>query len=421
MKFCEQCGNKLPDTGLFCEQCGTKVPLIEESIEKEIVFFKGDLNEKIHTDTNSNNNEYTGGNISSKKSKKIPIFLTSLILVSGVIGGFFWLNQNPKLAFSGETSETTSVSTETKKNTEATIESQETTYSSSSESETVESSSVDTQESLMEIISEDPHDTSTFSIHKIEESVRPELGFLPNPTGFYFSEIGNDDAVYSYNGNEAIRSASIIKLFLLESFFTCVRNGEMNLGDTYTLQSFDKVGGTGVLSTYADGYEITHEELARLMIVESDNTAGNILINLLGGPKLVTQYIREKGYNQTSLGRLFMDSDAISNGYDNYTSAEDVGRLLENMYLEGNQNELNILRQTKNKQKLPYALGSDVAVYNKTGEYSDYGVENDGCIFEKNGIAYVVVFLSQDGNSQNQIAAMQNIGNNIYQEFLGGE
>lgn len=415
MKFCEHCGKRLKEDGLFCEHCGAKIPQltneekrIEQSSSSQV---KQDSHDEIPEREPIQSEKETSDSPQQKKSKKIPLILLGFLLVGGIAtGGYFWMNNKPKIDSAEQSTKETKVSSSTSE-INSLSETSESTKESSKESETIEST----------VVSDEGVKKTEISLQQIEDLVQPELGLLANPTSFYFSQIGNKDNVYSYNGTESIRSASIIKLFILDSFFANVQNGGMNLEEKYTLQSYDKVGGTGVLSTYADGYEVTYQELARLMIVESDNTAGNILINLLGGPELLTQYIREQGYSHTSLERLFLDSDALSKGYDNYTSAEDIGHLLETLYTKGPKSELNILRETKNKQKLPYAVGDDVTVYNKTGEYSDYGVENDGCIFEKDGTAYVVVFLSQDGDSNNQISAMQNIGSNIYHELLGGE
>nr|WP_277989395.1 serine hydrolase [Enterococcus hulanensis] len=231
---------------------------------------------------------------------------------------------------------------------------------------------------------------------------------------------------YEKSGTAPIRAASIIKLFLMEAFYREVNEGTIRLDEPYVLKDTDKVSGTGVLQNYAEGTELTYEDLIRHMIVDSDNTAGNIVMNILGGPENITKFIYTQGFNDTRIERKFVDSTALAAGKDNYTSAVDVGNLLKKIYQRKavspryDQQMLEILKYNKNHSKLPKEIDSEVNVYNKTGEYTDYGVQNDACIFETNRNAYVVVVLSEDGDESQQVSAMNEFGRQLC-ELLGKE
>ena len=103
------------------------------------------------------------------------------------------------------------------------------------------------------------------------------------------------------------------------------------MDQTIILHAQDKVGGAGVLTHYADGSELSLDTLLRLMITESDNTATNIVIDLLG-MESINDYIRRGGYADTVLQRKMMDMDAVFAGRENYTSAPDLGHFFQKLY-----------------------------------------------------------------------------------------
>lgn len=71
----------------------------------------------------------------------------------------------------------------------------------------------------------------------------------------------------------------------------------------------------------------TLEKLLELMITKSDNTATNIIIDMIG-VEAVNRYLVMNGYKDTQLKRKMMDMTAIREGCENYTSASDLGTFL---------------------------------------------------------------------------------------------
>lgn len=62
------------------------------------------------------------------------------------------------------------------------------------------------------------------------------------------------------------------------------------------------------------------------MIIHSDNTATNLMIDRLGMDR-VNRYLKEHGYKDTTLRRKMMDFDAAKKGAENMTTVRDVGLL----------------------------------------------------------------------------------------------
>lgn len=425
MQFCEQCGKKLASGASFCEECGapvakaenekTESSKIDEQMDsKEVAKKEPEIQQNFQTDRTIEepatkeiqNNQQSQGN---KNNQYVGLAII-LILVAG---GIFWFVNSSN---NNSTENNVTASSEVDSALETSSQEKQEETSSETSSESIEESSEElTKEQVI------------FDAKKVEEFVNQSTGRLANPTGVYISPIVDRAIPYEEDADLSLRSASIVKLFIMETFYHQVNEGYIRLNEIYTLQAHDKVGGSGILQSYDVGTQLSYEELVRHMIVDSDNTAGNILINLLGGPQALTKLANDRGYKETKIERHFVDTKALENGYDNYTSARDVGELLMNIYrhqavsVPYDQQMLTILSENKNRSKLPAQIGSEVTVYNKTGEYGDYGVQNDACIFEKDGQAYVIVVLSQDGNESAQIQAMNQLGLDVYNEFLKGE
>ena len=84
---------------------------------------------------------------------------------------------------------------------------------------------------------------------------------------------------YGLHENERVRTASTIKLAIMVTVFDAVEHGHAKWTDKLTLHDSDKVAGTGVLGEFSDGMQFPIRDLVHLMIVVSDNTATNLLLD----------------------------------------------------------------------------------------------------------------------------------------------
>ena len=238
----------------------------------------------------------------------------------------------------------------------------------------------------------------------------------------YVSRIGNENEVVV--NEQPQRAASTIKLFIMLTTYSKANANELDLDSIHRLYEDEKVGGTGIIQDMPGGSELTIRELIRLMIVESDNTAANIMIDELGGFESINQMISKMGCYNTALNRKMMDTNALESGIDNYTSAKDLGVIMKKLYMntlisEEYDNEmLSILSHNTDHSKLPYHLPYGATVFNKTGTYSTYGVENDVAIIANENGAFVVSVMTQDGSAVEQIDAMKSLGLNLYENIL---
>jgi len=100
-------------------------------------------------------------------------------------------------------------------------------------------------------------------------------------------------AIVPLDGSDAIRAhgdarmptASTYKVYLLAALYAAHAAGRLSLDARVVYESDDKTRGSGVLKLLAPGLAPTLRDLARLMIVVSDNAATNVVTRALGGPQ----------------------------------------------------------------------------------------------------------------------------------------
>lgn len=109
-------------------------------------------------------------------------------------------------------------------------------------------------------------------------------------------------AVYSLGGDERVRTASTIKLAVMVAAFRAVAEGRVAFGEPLTLRNEDKVSGSGVMHELSDGVQLPLGDVMRLMIVLSDNTATNLLIDRLTADSANAEMER-LGLTKTRLNR----------------------------------------------------------------------------------------------------------------------
>jgi len=83
----------------------------------------------------------------------------------------------------------------------------------------------------------------------------------------------------SLRGDETFPTASLIKVPILVTLYDLAEKQQISLDDPLTVLSIDQVPGTGVLQFMHSGMSLSVRDAAWLMIVLSDNTATNLLLD----------------------------------------------------------------------------------------------------------------------------------------------
>jgi beta-lactamase class A len=191
------------------------------------------------------------------------------------------------------------------------------------------------------------------------------------------------------NPDKLFPSASLAKVPIMASCFLSAAGNKLDLESKVRLLRRDKVAGSGVIKNLPDGSVFSVNELMTIMITKSDNTASNLLIDLLGRDYL-NESFHKLGLRNTNLARKMMDFFSRKQGRENYTTARDMAFLLEEIYYgrlinrEYSRRCLEMLMAQRIRDRIPARLPPGTPVAHKTG--LEYGVCHDaGIVFVPEG------------------------------------
>ena len=130
-----------------------------------------------------------------------------------------------------------------------------------------------------------------------QAGLTPALFFYRPDTGAYLN----------IAGNQAVPAASTIKLPVLIAFFQAVDAGKVRLDQQLVMRKDLVASEAGVMQYEPVGTQFSALETAELMITISDNTATNMLIDLLGGAKKLNFRFKAWGLTHTEIQNLLPD------------------------------------------------------------------------------------------------------------------
>ena len=135
----------------------------------------------------------------------------------------------------------------------------------------------------------------------LDSDVRTRVKQFPGAVSIYAKNL-DTGATYDLRGDEPVRTASTIKLALMVESFAEVAEGRVKWSERQILKDDDKVSGSGVLHEMSDGVWLPLRDLVNLMIVVSDNTATNLLIDRFTADA-VNARMEKLGFKETRLMR----------------------------------------------------------------------------------------------------------------------
>ncbi|MFC7373548.1 serine hydrolase [Fictibacillus iocasae] len=217
------------------------------------------------------------------------------------------------------------------------------------------------------------------------------------------------------NPNKKMKSASLIKLAILLEGYSLIEQGELTSGEILPINPEMMTGGAGIISRLSVSRPFSVQDMLTLMIAVSDNTAANVLIDLLGMDR-INERCRQIGCVNTQLQRKMMD---LSSPHENWISSRDTVLLMRKIYEHPlHQDMIPVLSGQQFRHKLPALMNPQLFVANKTGELS--GVEHDAAIIMKEGgePVYAAVLLTDFTDSDEALLLHRKIGKLLSQYMM---
>lgn len=245
---------------------------------------------------------------------------------------------------------------------------------------------------------------------EIVESISSQVAAFSGKAGISVKNLLSEEIIDIY-ADEVFPTASMIKIPILVELFRQKEEGILSSEGRITFKNSDKVSGSGILKDLGEGLPLRIEDLAVLMMALSDNTATNMLIDLVGVEN-VNKSIKKSGMTQTEL-RNRIDFDLIAKSNDNLAvgTPKDFVTLLEHLNnntiltAESCNSIIKIMRNQKYMERIrrylpynPYAEtykeDQSLWVASKTGGLK--GVRCESAIIRTPAVKYAISIMTKD-------------------------
>ena len=253
--------------------------------------------------------------------------------------------------------------------------------------------------------------------------------------GIYIKSLDSGEEI-AINADNTMDTMSAIKIPLLVDAYRLVDAGKINPADRFVMKTADKRFGTGVLRTLDDGLNLSVHDALELMIIQSDNSATDMVFARAGGPAHVNATMQELGLKSIKATGTSFDwfrslaeagdpayakltpEELFTRGFPDtltdeaeerfhfegkhpygLSSPRDMGRLLEMIATRKAASEkscremMRMMGQQQMRTRIPRFMMDDAFTPHKTGDFPPY-IANDVGLIQTKSARVVVVFFS---------------------------
>lgn len=254
----------------------------------------------------------------------------------------------------------------------------------------------------------------------MKHTIQQLLQETPYKVHMIVKDMETDQVFINERIDEVFSSASLIKVPILLGVLDHVERNNFSLDQVLPITPDNSVEFSVISEQQLES--VTLYELLVWMIITSDNTATNVLIDYVG-MDVLNQYFRKIGLKKTKLRRKMMDFDRLANGMDNVTTVRDMEVIFTRIYRRDlltplfSELTIDILSRQRMHESLKRYLVDDIKIINKTGGLET--VDHDVGIIYSNTIDYMIgVCLTNVTNNNDAQQLIGRISKIIYENLV---
>jgi beta-lactamase class A len=213
---------------------------------------------------------------------------------------------------------------------------------------------------------------------------------------------------YYLDADEEMPTASLIKFMIMLEVYMQVSEEKVKLSDMLTLREKDKVPGSGILTYhFSEGATFSLRDATRLMMVFSDNTATNLVLDKIGLPS-TNKRMEAWGYKGTRLNakvflgaKTSLDPERTKKFGLGSTTARETIMMLVKVHQgkivspEVCKEMLGHMKKCDDKLKLKHFLPANLEVAHKSGTV-EAARTDAGILYLPSGPVAVCVLTAQN-------------------------
>ncbi len=232
---------------------------------------------------------------------------------------------------------------------------------------------------------------------ELEEIFIKEAASFQGKVAYLYADLDQKKTHFSHRAADQVVSASMIKVPIMMAVLERLLQEQKTIEEQILVKKEIICEDTKVFEYGERTASI--KELLTWMIINSDNTSTNVLIQYMGMDRLQL-YFNQIGLETTKVERLMLDFEAVAKGRNNYLSVADFYQCMrmldgeEILTPEYCQLAIWILKQNRDDDTLNRYLFESPKLAHKTGGLDH--IEHDaGIFYELHHKYFLGVFVSE--------------------------
>ncbi|TSJ39569.1 class A beta-lactamase [Mucilaginibacter corticis] len=243
----------------------------------------------------------------------------------------------------------------------------------------------------------------------------------------------------SYNGDKKFPMQSVYKFPIAMAVLDRVDKKQLSLNKKISVTKADyiaKIGHSPLRDKFPNGTDIAIKDLVKYSVSESDGSASDVLVRLLGGTKFANEYVHRLGVKDIAIAtteKIQVENDTIQ--YQNWATPKAMTSLLNIFYtrhkLSASSRAVllnDMITSTPGAKRLKGLLPVGTIVAHKTGTAGTFNgltrATNDaGIITLPNGKHLAITVFIADSHSSEEIRELTiaKIGKAAFDYWGGGK